>query len=80
VDTSNPFIDRDIPTPDESFVVIRFKDPKKAKVDFPFLLSMIPNSFMSRYNTIVVPGGKMSYAMDLILTPMIHELIERRGR
>jgi len=80
VDTSNPFIARDIPTPDESFVVIRFKDPKKAKVDFPFLLSMIPNSFMSRYNTIVVPGGKMSYAMDLILTPMIHELIERRGR
>jgi len=80
VDTSNPFIARDIPTPDESFVVIRFKDPKKSKADFPFLLSMIPNSFMSRYNTIVVPGGKMSYAMDLILTPMIHDLIERRGR
>ncbi|MDD3610010.1 MAG: phosphoribulokinase [Halothiobacillaceae bacterium] len=80
VDTSNPFIARDIPTPDESFVVIRLRDPKKARADFPYLLAMIPGSFMSRYNTIVVPGGKMSYAMDLILTPMIHELIEKRGK
>jgi phosphoribulokinase len=79
VDTSNPFITRDIPTPDESFVIIRFSDPAKAGADFPFLLSMIPNSFMSRYNTIVVPGGKMSYAMDLILTPMIHRMIESRN-
>jgi phosphoribulokinase len=79
VDTSNPFITRDIPTPDESFVIIRFSDPAKAGADFPFLLSMIPHSFMSRYNTIVVPGGKMSYAMDLILTPMIHRMIESRN-
>lgn len=79
VDTSNPFIARDIPTPDESMVIIRFRDPERAKADFPFLLNMIPNSFMSRYNTIVVPGGKMSYAMDLILTPMIHDMIERRN-
>ncbi|ANJ66904.1 phosphoribulokinase [Halothiobacillus diazotrophicus] len=79
VDTSNPFITRDIPTPDESFVIIRFREPEKAGADFPFLLNMIPNSFMSRYNTIVVPGGKMSYAMDLILTPMIHRMIEKRN-
>ncbi|MGA7179032.1 MAG: phosphoribulokinase [Thiobacillaceae bacterium] len=74
VDTSNPFIARDIPTPDESFIIIRFRDPRG--VPFQYLLNMIPGSFMSRANTIVVPGGKMSYAMELILTPMIEEMIE----
>lgn len=77
VDTSNPFIARDIPTPDESMVVIRFKDPKKFGTDFPYLLNMIPNAFMSRRNTIVVPGGKMGMAMELILTPIIHDMIEK---
>ena len=77
VDTSNPFIARDIPTPDESFVVIRFKDPAKFDVDFPYLLNMIHDSFMSRRNTIVVPGGKMGMAMEVILTPIIHDLIAR---
>ena len=77
VDTSNPFIARDIPTPDESFIVMRFKDPKKFNTDFPYLLQMIPNSFMSRRNTIVVPGGKMGMAMELILTPIIHDMIEK---
>ena len=78
VDTSNPFIARDIPTPDESFVVIRFRDPNAMNVDFPYLLSMIHDSFMSRRNTIVVPGGKMGFAMEVILAPMIHELIEEK--
>lgn len=76
VDTSNPFIARDIPTPDESFIVIRFRDTDKFDTDFPFLLSMIPHSFMSRRNTIVVPGGKMGLAMELILTPIIRQMIE----
>jgi phosphoribulokinase len=78
VDTSNPFIARDIPTPDESFVVIRFKDPKKFDTDFPYLLSMIHDSFMSRRNSIVVPGGKMGLAMEIILTPIIHRMLEKR--
>ncbi len=77
VDTSNPFIARDIPTPDESFVVIRFRDMKG--VDFPYMLNMIKDSFMSRPNTIVVPGSKMGFAMEVILTPLIHALIEGRG-
>jgi len=80
VDTSNPFIARDIPTPDESFVVIRFNNPKKSKVDFPYLLSMIKDSFMSRPNTIVVPGGKMGFAMELILTPLIHKMLEKKQK
>jgi phosphoribulokinase len=78
VDTSNPFIARWIPTPDESMVVIRFRDPHG--FDFPYLLSMIHNSFMSRANSIVIPGGKMDIAMQLILTPMILKLVERRRR
>jgi phosphoribulokinase len=77
VDTSNPFIARDIPTPDESFVVIRFRDPKKFNVDFQYLLSMIKDSFMSRRNSIVVPGGKMGFAMEIILAPIIHDMLER---
>ena len=77
VDTSNPFIARDIPTPDESFIVIRFTDPAKCDVDFQYFLDMIPHSFMSRRNTIVVPGSKMGFAMELILTPIIHKMIER---
>jgi len=76
VDTSNPFIARDIPTPDESFVVIRFRDP--ADVDFAFLLNMLKDSFMSRRNTLVVPGGKMGFAMELVLNPVIHRLIEQK--
>ncbi len=75
VDTSNPFIARDIPTPDESFIVIRFKEPEG--VDFPYLLDMIPDSFMSRRNNMVVPGSKMGFAMELILAPRIHQLMEK---
>jgi len=76
VDTSNPFIARFIPTPDESFLVIRFANPRG--IDFPYLLSMLHDAFMSRPNTIVCPGGKMDLAMQLILTPMIWRLMECR--
>ena len=78
VDTSNPFIARDIPTLDESFVVIRFKNPDIRRTDFGNLLSLIDGSFMSRRNTIVVPGGKMGMAMEIIFTPIISELMARR--
>jgi len=76
VDTSNPFIARDIPTADESFVVIRFRNPKG--IDFPYLLAMIHDSFISRPNCIVVPGGKMGLAMQLVLTPLILDLINKK--
>jgi phosphoribulokinase len=78
VDTSDPFIARTIPTADESLVVIRFANPRG--FDFPYLLSMIHDSFMSRANTLVMPGGKMELAMQLILTPMIMRLVERRKK
>lgn len=78
VDTSNPFIADDIPTADESMVVIRFANPKG--IDFPYLLSMLDDSWMSRPNNIVVPGGKMGLAMQLILTPLILRLMDRKRR
>ena len=78
VDTSNPFISRDIPSPDESMVVIRFAKPKG--IDFQYLLNMIHDSYMSRANTIVIPGGKMELAMQLIFTPFIWRMMERRKR
>jgi phosphoribulokinase len=78
VDTSNPFIARDIPTPDESFVVIRFRDPKKLDIDFPYLLYMLDDSFMSRRNTLVVPAGKMGFAMEIILAPIIERTLDGR--
>ena len=76
VDTSNPFIARFIPTLDESFLVIRFRDPRG--IDFPYLLQMLHGAFMSRANTLVCPGGKMDLAMQLVFTPMIWRLMERR--
>ncbi len=78
VDTSNPFIANDIPTPDESFLIIRFANPKG--IDFPYLLSMISDSFMSRPNTIVCPGGKLPLAMQIILTPLILRLMDTKKR
>ncbi|WMC09949.1 phosphoribulokinase [Oceanimonas pelagia] len=74
VDTSNPFSAKVIPSLDESMMVIRFRGIKN--VDFPYLLAMIDGSFMSRRNTIVVPGGKMGFAMELILRPMLEQLLE----
>jgi phosphoribulokinase len=78
VDTSNPFIAKDIPSPDESMVVIRFANPKG--IDFPYLLSMLHDSMMTRPNTLVIPGGKMGLAMQLIFTPMILRLMDLKRR
>jgi len=78
VDTSNPFIARDIPSADESMIIIRFADPKG--IDFPYLLSMLHDSWMTRPNTIICPGGKMGLAMQLIFTPMILRLMDRKRR
>jgi phosphoribulokinase len=78
VDTSDPFIARWIPTADESLVVIRFKNPHG--IDFPYLTSMIHDSWMSRANSIVIPGGKLDLAMQLIFTPMIDRLVRDAKR
>lgn len=76
VDTSNPFELQDVPNDGESFVVIRFRDPDA--VDFPYLVTMIHDAFMSRPNTLVVPGARLSLAMDLILAPQVRQLLAQR--
>ena len=73
VDTSNPFVVREVPTEDESLIVIRFRDP--SDVDFPYLLQMIAGSTVSRHDTLVIPGTKLSLAMDLITRPMVLRLV-----
>ena len=80
VDTSNPFIARDIPTADESFVVIRVRDPAKFGIDFPYLLTMIHDSFMSRRNSIVIPAGKMGLAIEIIFAPILENMMQKRRR
>lgn len=76
VDTSNPFVVRDVPTEDESLVVIRFREP--SVVDFPYLLRMISDSRISRHDTLVIPGTKLSLAMDLIMRPMVLDLMAHK--
>lgn len=78
VDTSNPFIANDVPSPDESLVIIRFSNPKG--IDFPYLMAMLEGSWMSRPNSIVIPGGKMGLALQLILTPMVLRLMDLKKR
>ncbi|HEX5125695.1 MAG TPA: phosphoribulokinase [Rhodocyclaceae bacterium] len=78
VDTSNPFIAREVPTADETLVVIRFRDPRGT--DFPYLLNMISGSWMSRANTLVAPGGKLDLAMQIVLTPLVWKLMEKRQK
>lgn len=80
VDTSNPFIARDVPTPDESMVVIRVREPHKWNIDFPWLVAMLKDSWMTRRNTLAVPAGKMLLAMELILAPIIHGMMEARRK
>jgi phosphoribulokinase len=78
VDTSNPFIARDVPNADESVVVIRFREARR--FDFPYLLSRLPESFMSRPNDLVIPGGDLGHALEVICGPLVHELLERRRK
>jgi len=80
VDTSNPLIARDVPTDDETLVVIRFRRPSEWDVDFPFLLRNLKNSWMTRRNSIAVPGAKLAFAMELVLTPIIDRIMANRSR
>jgi phosphoribulokinase len=80
IDTSNPFTASEIPTNDESMVVIQIANLQKLKPDFRALLEMLQGSFMSRPDTLVVPAGKNVFAMELLLAPAIGRLIERRNQ
>ncbi len=77
IDTSNPFTAHEIPTNDESLVVINIANRRKIQPDFRALLEMLHGAFMSRPDTIVVPAGKFVFAMELIVAPVIHRLMDR---
>jgi phosphoribulokinase len=79
LDTSNPLGDRTIPTPDQSLVLIHFLKPKPT-VEYKLnLKGQIEGSFITGFNTIVIPGGKMGFAMELILTKRVKDLMKKRG-
>jgi len=80
VDTSNPFAATEIPTDDQSFSVIHIRNHDKIRVDFRDLLETVGGSFMSTPDTIVVPAGKKIFTMQLIITPVIHRLMENRKK
>ncbi|MHB8453717.1 MAG: phosphoribulokinase [Acidiferrobacterales bacterium] len=75
VDTSDPFIAREVPSSHESIVVIRFRDAQR--FNFPDILGKIDGSFMSRSNTMVIPGGYMGHALEVICGPLIRQLCEK---
>lgn len=76
VDTSNPFIARDVPTPDESALVIHFRDRKRH--DFCAIMDKIPGARMTRTSTLLVPGGKLRLALSVICGPILEEMMEKR--
>ncbi len=80
VDTSNPFLEMDVPTHDQSFSVIHVRNTNRIRVDFRYLLEMIEASFISAPDTIVVPEGKKMLAMQLIIAPALQRLIRARHR
>jgi phosphoribulokinase len=79
VDTSNPFMVRNIPTAEQSLVLIPFlKDQPSVEYKLQ-LKGLIEDSFITGFNTLVIPGGKMMYAMELILTQRILVIMKIRG-
>lgn len=78
IDTSNPFKVRGIPTAEQSQVLIHFLK-NKPTVEYKLnLRGLIEGSFISGFNTLIIPGGKMAYAMELILTQNILDLLAKR--
>ncbi|MEC9362192.1 MAG: phosphoribulokinase [Sinimarinibacterium flocculans] len=78
VDTSNPLEVREIPSPEESLVVIHFNEHSRVRADFDLLLSELPGAFQSHAQTVVVPGLQQERALELIVKPMVVDLLARR--
>jgi phosphoribulokinase len=79
VDTSNPFVLQDIPKPEESLLVIRLNRKGRIPVDFDDLLADLPGAFLSREDTLVVPGEHMARAMRQVLRPALERIAAARG-
>jgi len=80
VDTSNPFVEREIPTQAESLVVISFRLNSRVEADIGKLVDGIEGAFLSRPMTLVVPGEQMEAAMEATLRPAVKRLAARRKK
>ena len=78
MDTSNPFTIDEIPASNESLVVISVSNEAKIATDLAGVAERINGAFLSRNNTVVVPGGRMAFAIELLLNPVIRQLIDRK--
>lgn len=78
VDTSNPFVVRQIPTPEETLFVVHFNEHSRIHSDFELLKRELPGAFRSHEQTLVVPGPLQAQAMELILRPAVEQLARRR--
>ena len=79
VDTSNPFAAREVPTLDESLVAIRFADVDKFNIYLPYLMKMIHGSFASRRNCLLIPGGRLELAMEIMFAQIVQDMIQQRS-
>lgn len=80
VDVANPFVATEIPRAEESVVVVRFAPNSRTRAQFSDWLSQIPGAFMTRADTIVIPGPQQPLAVELILRPAVERLAARRAR
>ena len=80
VDTSNPFEVQEIPSAEESLVVVHFNKNSRVKVNFDKLINSLPGAAQSHEQTLVVPGPLMEKAMELVFGPAIEKLIARRDK
>ena len=76
VDTSNPFIARDMPNESECALVVHFR--YRDRHDFADLLRRIPGAQMTRATTMLIPGGKLGHALEVICAPILAALVEQR--
>lgn len=77
VDTSNPFIARDVPSESECAFVVHFRD--RARHDFLDLLRRIPGAKMTRATTMLIPGGVLGQALEDICAPILTDLLQKRA-
>jgi phosphoribulokinase len=79
VDTSNPFNKREIPLPEQSLVVIHFLNPGVSDEYKLQLKGLIDGTIITGFNTLVIPGTKMTYALEMIISKRISALMKKRG-
>ncbi len=78
IDTANPFDVQEIPALHESLVIVHLRRPEKFTLSIDELREQIENSFNIKSNQLVIPAEKMVFAMEILLSPIIKMLAEKR--